>query len=50
MEKKKRYRALVGMTLPDGDNTVRVEAGQLIPARLNNAIPDSWYGRKVEEA
>lgn len=50
MEKKKRYRALVGISLPDGDKPVRIAAGDLIPVRLNDAIPDNWYGRKVEEA
>ena len=45
-DKKKRYRALVGMNLGD----VRVEAGELIPDRAVSLIPDVWYGVKVEEA
>jgi hypothetical protein len=45
-----RLRALVGLTLPDGDKSVRVEAGKLIPPRLLPVIPESWFGTKVEEA
>jgi hypothetical protein len=29
---------------------VRVEAGELIPAKVVDLIPESWLGRKVEEA
>ena len=46
VEKKPRYRALVGITFPDGE---RVEAGKLIPEKLVALIPESWYGVKVEE-
>jgi hypothetical protein len=46
VEKLLRFRALVGITFPDG----RVEAGQLIPFKFVDLIPESWYGWKVEEA
>lgn len=42
---KKRYRALVGMNLGD----VRVEAGELIPVKVVDLIPEVWFGVKVEE-
>jgi hypothetical protein len=44
--KRKQYRALVGLTFADD---TRVEAGELIPDRLLDVIPESWYDRKVEE-
>lgn len=49
-EKQIRYRALVGLNLKDGDSEHRVEPGFLIPVRFNDQLPDSWFGRKVEEA
>jgi hypothetical protein len=45
-EKKKRYRALVGMNL----GKYRVEAGELIPTEAEKLIPEVWIGTKVEEA
>lgn len=47
-EKKLRYRALVGLNLADDGSEYRVEAGELIPVRFTDQIPDSWVGRKVE--
>jgi hypothetical protein len=49
-EKKPRYRALVGLNLKDGDTEYRVESGLLIPVRFNDQLPETWFGRKVEEA
>lgn len=47
-EKKLRYRALVGLNLADVDSEYRVEAGELIPVRFSEQIPEAWVGRKVE--
>lgn len=54
-ETKQRFRALVGLNLYDGKDEAgnrkehRVEAGQMIPARFKK-LPETWIGRKVEEA
>ena len=50
VEKKQRFRALVGLSLPSKDGEVRVEAGQLIPDSLTPVVPLVWVGRIVKEA
>lgn len=47
-DKPVRYRALVGLSLPDGEKEVRVEAGELVPAKLVAVLPKEWLNRKVE--
>lgn len=47
-KKQKRYRALVGLNFADDGGEGRVEAGELIPVRFVDQIPDVWVGRKVE--
>ena len=47
-EQQLRLRALVGLNLPSDDGEVRVEAGKLVPKKLEAVIPDEWVDVKVE--
>lgn len=42
-----RYRAEVGLNLPDGDSECRVEAGEEVPARLSAKVPKVWVERGI---
>lgn len=47
-KKPVRYIAMVGLSLADKDGETRVEAGELVPVRFNEQLPETWVGRKVE--